>query len=71
MPDERYGGGGYNIYFPEFYPNGDYYFFIAKDFRWGYLTHPWLKKAWVFGDNLMRLFQKYSNELSFIECAKS
>jgi len=60
--------GGYNVYFPEFYPNGDYYFFIAKDFRWGYLTHPWLKKAWVYGDNLMLLFKKHAVKLGFIQC---
>jgi hypothetical protein len=36
ISDERYKPhGGYNAYFPEFYPDGDYYFFIAKDFRWG------------------------------------
>lgn len=68
IADKRYGGDGYNVYFPEFYPNGDYYFFIAKDFRWGYLTHPWLKKAWIFGDNLMILVKKHAVELNFISC---
>jgi hypothetical protein len=68
VADERYEHGGYNVYFPEFYPNGDYYFFIAKDFRWGYLTHPWLKKAWVFGGDLMCLFEKNADVIGFIPC---
>lgn len=50
---------GYNVWFPTFYPDGDYYFFIAKDFSWGYLTHPWLKKAYVFGDCLRELMLEY------------
>ena len=34
VEDERYGGifgGRYNAYFPEFYPDGDYYFFVQRD----------------------------------------
>jgi hypothetical protein len=50
--DERCDHGGYNVCFPEFYPNGDYYFFVAIDFRWGYFTHPWKMKLWIFGDEL-------------------
>jgi hypothetical protein len=66
--DERYCGGGYNVYFPKFYPDGDYYFFIAKDFRWGYFSHPWLKKVWVFGNDLMLLFDEMANKIKFIPC---
>lgn len=67
--DKRYFGGGYNAYFPEFYPNGDYYFFISKSFSWGYLTHPWLKKAWVFGESLMPKIRKNMDDLGFVICA--
>lgn len=70
MPNESYCGGGNNVYFPEFYPNGDYYLFIAKDFRWGYLTHPWQKKVWIYGNKLMGLIKKYTNTLGFIQCSK-
>jgi hypothetical protein len=63
--DEKYQGGDYNAYFPEFYPNGDYYFFIAKDFRWGYFTHPWKMNVWVFGDKLMGKIKNNSNILNF------
>lgn len=48
----------YNIYFPDFYPDGDYYFFIAKDFSWGYFTHPWTQQLWVFGYQLISEIKK-------------
>ncbi|MFC4652416.1 DUF2716 domain-containing protein [Lactococcus nasutitermitis] len=63
--DKRYAGNGYNIYFPEFYPNGDYYFFIAKDFRWGYLGHPWKKKIWVYGTELRKMIKENQQILNF------
>jgi len=66
IADERYTNGGYNVYFPPFYPDGDYYFFIAKDFRGGYLTHPWLEKVWVFGDKLMPLIKQYSEKIGLV-----
>jgi hypothetical protein len=69
IKDERHTTyGGYNVYFPKFYPDGDYYFFIAKDFRWGYLTHPWLKKVWVFGYELMALFKENADKIMFVPC---
>ena len=51
--DNRYFGGGYNAYFPPFYPDGDYYFFIDEHFEYGYLGHPWRQEIWVFGDTLI------------------
>jgi hypothetical protein len=54
---------GYNVWFPKFYPNGDYYFFIAINFSWGYLTHPWLKKAYVYGDCLREQFRSFADEI--------
>jgi hypothetical protein len=65
IEDLSYGNGGYNIWFPTFYPDGDYYFFIAKDFIWGYLTHPWLKKVWVFGGGLVDFFRSFSRKIGF------
>lgn len=55
--DERYQGGGYNAYFPPYIPDGDYYFFLAKDFRMGYLGHPWRQEVWIFGERLTEAFQ--------------
>jgi hypothetical protein len=40
------------------FPNGDYYFFIQKDFNWGFLGHPWEKTITIFGKELIKAFQK-------------
>ncbi|MGF7036138.1 hypothetical protein J2T17_007189 [Paenibacillus mucilaginosus] len=40
-----------------FYPDGDYYFFLQKDFRWGYLEHPWEHTITLFGTELIRQFE--------------
>lgn len=53
VEDEHYIGGGYNVYFPSFYPDGDYFFFIAKDFSFGWLGHPWRREVWIFGEKLL------------------
>ena len=63
--DKNYHGGGYNAYFPEFYPNGDYYLFISKNFSWGYLTCPWSNKIWVYGECLMSKIKNHSEKLGF------
>ena len=65
--DERYVGGGYYAYFSLYYPNGDYYFFISEDFRFGYLTHPWRKEVWVFGDELIKEFEKFYKSIGWIK----
>ena len=63
--DERYLGGGYTAYFPDYYPDGDYYFFISEDFRFGYLTHPWREEAWVFGDELIKEFESFYDTIGW------
>lgn len=40
-------------FFPSFYPDGDYYFFIDRFFKFGYLGHPWRQEVWIFGDKLL------------------
>lgn len=54
IEDRNYSGGGYYAYFPSFYPNGDYYFFIEEDFAFGFLGHPWRQEVWIFGDTLVK-----------------
>jgi hypothetical protein len=39
-------------------PDGDYNFFIARDFQWGYLGHPWEQSVTLFGENLMTAFEE-------------
>ncbi|MBQ7776429.1 MAG: DUF2716 domain-containing protein [Lachnospiraceae bacterium] len=63
--DVRYHGGGYNAYFPSFYPDGDYYFFIDENFRFGYLGHPWRQEVWIFGDALIREFEGIYEKLGW------
>lgn len=65
VKDARYFGGGYNAYFPDYYPDGDYYFFISEDFRFGYLTHPWREEAWVFGDELIKEFESFYESIGW------
>ena len=65
VKDERYFGGGHNAYFPNYYPDGDYCFFISEDFRFGYLTHPWREEAWVFGDELIQEFESFYESIGW------
>jgi len=65
VKDDRYFGGGYNAEFPEYFPDGDYYFFISEDFRFGYLTHPWRQEAWVFGDELIEEFESFYESIGW------
>lgn len=66
IKDERYMGGGYTAYFPSYYPDGDYYFFIASDFRFGYLGHPWQQKVWIFGEELIKAFEIVAPMIGFL-----
>lgn len=63
--DERYLGGGYNAYFPSFYPDGDYYFFIDEKLENGYLGHPWRQEVWVFGSVLQNEIEEIYAELGW------
>ena len=68
VEDERYSGilgGGYNAYFPDFYPDGDYYFFVQQDLKWGWLGHPWRREIWIFGSPLLDALSPMLEELSF------
>ncbi|WML46649.1 DUF2716 domain-containing protein [Neobacillus sp. PS3-34] len=41
------------------FPNGDYYFFIHRDFEWGLLGHPWERTITIFGKELIKGFEKH------------
>ncbi|MED3963103.1 DUF2716 domain-containing protein (plasmid) [Niallia taxi] len=41
------------------FPNGDYYFFIQKNFEWGLLGHPWEKTITIFGKELLEQFNMH------------
>ena len=65
VEDESYVGGGYDAYFPDFYPDGDYYFFVQRDLKWGYLGHPWRREIWLFGAPLIGALSPKLEELGF------
>ena len=54
-----------NMYYPSFYPNGDYHFFIEKDFKFGMLGHPWRQEMWVFGEQLLPLIEIHAEEMDW------
>jgi hypothetical protein len=39
-------------------PNGDYYIFLAEDFRFGIFGHPWEWTQCVWGKDLISFFEK-------------
>ena len=56
-----------DFYFPSYYPNGDYYFFISKDFSYGMLGHPWRKEIYIFGEELIQEFETKKFALNIYE----
>ncbi|MCM1329778.1 MAG: DUF2716 domain-containing protein [Ruminococcus sp.] len=60
-----------NVYFPSYYPNGDYYFFVSLDWRLGLYGHPWRKEIIVAGNELIREFEKVKDELDITEILES
>lgn len=57
-------------YFHGFYPDGDYYFFIEKYGRFGYLSHPWREEVWIYGVQLIEEFEKIEEQIGFIPKAR-
>lgn len=55
------------VYFPSFHPNGDYCFFASKNFDWGYFTHPWQEKVWVFGKKMVELVNENYQNIGFVK----
>jgi len=58
-------------YLPCFYPDGDYYFFISEDFRFGYLAHPWRMEVWIFGTDLINAVSVKAYLLGWTEKKRS
>ena len=52
-----------NVYFPEYYPNGDYHFFVSKDWTLGLYGHPGRKELIVAGEELILAIEKNLAEL--------
>ncbi len=41
------------------FPNGDYYIFLAEDFRFGIFGHPWEMTICVYGEPLLNAFSQH------------
>lgn len=54
---------GVNVYFPSYYPNGDYYFFVKMDWSCGLFGHPWRQEICVVGEALIQEFEKEKERL--------
>ena len=67
VEDATHPDGGYRAYFPGFYPDGDYFFFIDQHFRFGYLAHPWREEVWIFGQPLIAEFEQIYSQLGWIK----
>ena len=52
-------------YFNGFYPDGDYYFFLDKYGAFGYLSHPWRQEVWIYGEPLIKEFEKIYKTLGW------
>lgn len=52
------------VRYPSFYPDGDYYFFVEENFRFGLLGHPWRQEWWIFGSDLLQKMTPYANDIS-------
>lgn len=65
VKDERCVDGGYTAYFPPFFPDGDYCFFIDEKFRFGYLGHPWRQEIWIFGEQFIDKFEEIYPKLGW------
>lgn len=56
-----------NVYFPTYYPDGDYHFFFDKNFEIGLFGHPWLREVFVLGEKLIQKFDSNKNNLRIVE----
>lgn len=56
-----------NVYFPSYYPDGDYYFFISMDWKCGLFGHPWKSEIYVMGEPLIEEFDKLKDILKLSE----
>ncbi|MBD5093657.1 MAG: DUF2716 domain-containing protein [Subdoligranulum sp.] len=52
-----------NVYFPSYYPDGDYHFFASLDWSIGLYGHPWREEMIVAGEALIREFERVQNAL--------
>ena len=52
------------VYFPTYYPNGDYHLFFDSDWKYGIFGNPWKKEIIVMGKNLIEKFESNKTNLN-------
>lgn len=52
-----------NVYFPHYYPDGDYYFFVDPQWKYGMFGHPRLMQIAVFGEELIGHVDRHAKML--------
>ena len=55
-----------HVYFPTYYPNGDYHMFFDKEWKCGLLGHPWRNQIVVIGKQLISKFEENQSKLDLI-----
>lgn len=56
-----------NVYFPSYYPDGDFHFFVSFDWSIGLYGHPWRNEIIVAGEKLIQEFDKVQEMLNITE----
>ena len=55
------------VYFPSFFPNGDFHFFLSADWQLGLFGHPWREEICVMGTALTAEFEMLKDQLDLAE----
>lgn len=56
-----------NVYFPSYYPDGDFHFFVSLDWSLGLYGHPWKEEMIVVGESLIQEFEKVQSILDITQ----
>lgn len=55
---------GVYVYFPSYWPDGDYHFFVKMDWTCGLFGHPWRQEICVLGEALIQAFEEEKERLN-------
>ena len=54
------------VYFPTYYPDGDYHFVFDKEWKYGIFGHPWKQEIVVMGRELIEKFEDRKADLGLV-----
>ena len=55
-----------NVYFPSYYPDGDYHFFVSKDFTYGLFGVPFRNEIYAVNNKLITQISKKTEALGLV-----